>query len=47
MSKVPRENFYIDISSPVTKIISGKRHYFIVMDNCNKNLWSLFIKKKI
>jgi transposase InsO family protein len=42
----PGGRLCIDISSPSTKSIGGKRHWLLVVDDCTDYAWSFFLKQK-
>ena len=45
-SKIKGEKLLIDISSPKTKSIGGKKHWLLIMDDCTEMTWSKFLKEK-
>ena len=45
-SKKKGERLFLDISSPQTTSIGGKKHWLLVLDDCTDLAWSYFLKNK-
>ena len=46
LSKFLGEKLFFDISSPLTPIYGGKKHWLLVVDDSSNYNWSFFQKEK-